>query len=471
MRLLSLDYDPVYGEDTTRSTFSGDISVFDYDAVIWDPAQTYRHYYQHRDGSYRGLITLSDGMSVTLNSDIQRRQREFKEFIETGRTVVAIVRPPQEFYIDTGRANYSGTGRNQKRTRIVDKVDLWTALPIHDLSLSVAHGSRFNVHGSSPLGAFLRKYRNYAQYDAIFTFPAGTTLASVTGTSRIVSSYMKAEGGGLLVLIPALNLQASEDDELDEDDDDTWVDDAPNVQVDLLDAITAMTENAIRAHPTWSLRYETAEQSKLRENIVKQEARVETARKRLTRLIEQRDRLQARNQLFLGTGEPLAMEVKIVLELLGGKVTQPNPERDDWKVTFPEGNAVVEVKGVSKSAAEKHAAQLEKWVAGEFEESGVAPKGILVINTWRETELSERRETDFPDQMLPYCEGRGHCLITGLQMFCIRLDIERDTSRADYWREKILTTSGLIKDVPDWQSKLIVTDDEQSSGAEESTSI
>ena len=30
MRLLSLDYDPVY-DDATRATFSGDLSVFDFD--------------------------------------------------------------------------------------------------------------------------------------------------------------------------------------------------------------------------------------------------------------------------------------------------------------------------------------------------------------------------------------------------------------------------------------------------------
>lgn len=29
LRLLSLDFDPVYGESATRATFTGDVSVFD----------------------------------------------------------------------------------------------------------------------------------------------------------------------------------------------------------------------------------------------------------------------------------------------------------------------------------------------------------------------------------------------------------------------------------------------------------
>jgi hypothetical protein len=81
---------------------------------------------------------------------------------------------------------------------------------------------------------------------------------------------------------------------------------------------------------------------------------------------------------------------------VGGTVTEPKPGREDWKVTFTEGNAVVEVRGVKGSAAERHAAQLEKWVAGGFEETGSAPKEILIVNTWRETPLVERTEPSFP---------------------------------------------------------------------------
>ncbi|MGW4635964.1 hypothetical protein ACWEMY_24600, partial [Nocardia sp. NPDC004415] len=129
---------------------------------------------------------------------------------------------------------------------------------------------------------------------------------------------------------------------------------------------------------------------------------------------------------------------------------------------FDSRSAVVEVKGVNKSAAEKHAAQLEKWVAGELEATGTAPKGLLVVNTWRETDLSARTEKDFPDQMLPYCVSREHCLMTGLQLFVIRSEIEADASRAEYWRDKILKTSGIIDGADDWQSVLIQTDSDDS---------
>lgn len=476
MRLLSLDYDPVYGngDETSRSYFGSDTSVFDYDAVIWDPAASFRIYSRYSD-SYRGLPSLSDNNSVILKADISRRRAEFKEFLDTGRIVIAIVRPPQECYVATGEVQVSGTGRNRERTRMLEKIDLWSGLPVADLSLKVASGNRVTIQGESEIASFLRKYKNLVRYDAVFSWPAGKPFASVAGTGRVVGSCVRTNASGLLVLLPSLNLVAPqgtdegededeyEDNDDDQSDDGRWVDQSPQVQIDLIEAVTAMTSKATKSLPAWSVRYATEDQSLVRQEITKQEVRVEAARKKLAKLVEQRDKADAKNQLFLGTGDALALEVKATLELLGGEVTQPDPDRDDWKVTFPEGNAVVEVKGVSKSAAEKHAAQLEKWVAGEFEETGAAPKGILIVNTWRDIDLSERTEVDFPDQMIPYCESRGHCLITGLQLFLIRSEIEKDPSRAEHWRAAIMGNSGTLAGVNDWRSSLIATEDGEST--------
>ncbi|MFL0276559.1 hypothetical protein [Mycobacterium sp. SMC-19] len=465
MRLLSLDYDPVYGEgdETKRSSFGSDISVFDFDAVIWDPAASFRNYNQYGRSSFQGLPSLSDDESVRFRADITRRHAEFKEFLEAGRTIIAIVRPPQEYYAATGEAEYSGTGRNRQRIRRLAKVDLWDALPANGFSLQVASGNRITIQGDSVIASFLRKYKKLVKYDAVFSWLDGTPFASVAGTTRVVGSFCRPKAGGLLVLSPSFSLaRPQHGDEDDEDDDDRWLDVSPEVQEDLMEAVAAMTSKAIRSRPVWSLNYATADQSLVRQEITRQESRIEAARAKLAKLVERRENADAKNQLFLGTGDVLASEVGVTLELLGGEVTQPDPDRDDWKVAFPEGNAVVEVKGVSKSAAEKHAAQLEKWVAGEFEETGIAPKGILIVNTWRDIDLSERVEIDFPDQMIPYCESRGHCLITGLQLFAIRVDVETNPSRAEYWRTAIMENSGILPGVNDWRSSLIATEDSES---------
>lgn len=83
---------------------------------------------------------------------------------------------------------------------------------------------------------------------------------------------------------------------------------------------------------------------------------------------------------------------------------------------------------------EKNAAQLEKWVSMHLDKFDKTPKGILIINAFKEIPVSERKDPAFPDQMLRYSNKREHCLITGevlLRMYLAfknkRLSIEKLT--------------------------------------------
>ncbi|QLL08644.1 hypothetical protein [Mycobacterium vicinigordonae] len=455
MRLLSLDYDPIYGDDDcTRSTFDSDISVFDYDVVNWDPAKSLSHYHSVYGEQYQNLPSPTENESVRLLADIDRRRGEFRDFLNAGRILIVITRPPQECYVDTGKKEYSGTGRNRSTTRVVSKADLWRALPVarDQLSLTRASGSRIQISGSNSLATFLKNRKAFFKYDAVMSAWPGADVARVQGTERAVSSYVETEGGGILVLLPAPDLIKSVSEKTGKV---LYKPQAIAIQGELIQAVFDLTSAGVISRPAWAEKYSTKAQLEVRESVVKQQARVQSARTKLTNLQKKQEESELKDQLFLGTGRPLELQVKAVFELLGCEVSEPEPGRDDWKVKFPRRNAVVEVKGVAKSAAEKHAAQLEKWVAGEMEEVGTAPKGVLVVNTWRETELADRTEKDFPDQMIPYSRGREHCLVTGLQLFVIQAEVEADPARAEYWRGKILETSGVLEGADDWRAILM----------------
>lgn len=455
MRLLSLDFDPVYG-DATMESFSGDRSVFDFDLVIWDPAETFTTYMNTRYlKKYQGLPSLDEETSVRIISDTARRRSEFVDFVTSGRTLVVIVRPSQECYIDTGERRYSGTGRNRVTTNIVSKFDLLTALPIDEETRFLkANGERTQLDGSGPVVNFLKKYKERIRYEAVISKAPGISLGHVPGTDRTIGSVFREASGGHLILLPRIALELDNVDEKDYEDDEfePYIDEAPQFQQDLIAAVRDLAGSGEVSRPAWIDLYTTKEQQDLHVKIVKQQEKIEVARAQLAKLQQKRESIEAKEQLFLGTGRTLELEVRKVLELLGGTVTEPEPGRDDWRVQFPEGNAVVEVKGVTKSAAEKHAAQLEKWVASSLEESGNAPKGILIVNTWRELPLTERKEEDFPPQMIPYSKGRNHCLITGLQLYVMRSKIERSKAHAKEWRKKILETSGKLVGCEDWKS-------------------
>jgi hypothetical protein len=452
MRILSLDFDPVFGDDAVRATFAGDDSVFDHDLAIWDPAGSFEWYTKYED-SFQGLPSLSDSTSVRFKADIARRRAEFADFVNSGRTLVVIARPPLECYVATGEVTYSGTGRNRASSRHVGKYDLLSALPASDAKFLKAGGTRIEVDGDGPLPAFVRKYLPDFRYEATISSPPGAQLAHVGGTARVVASVLRAKNGGHLILLPTVSLARlyDEDDEPDEEDSD-YRDNAWEFQDDLVTAIQQLSGSAELSRPAWASSYLTTKQKELAMAVAKQQERVENARAKLAKLKQQHQAAEVRDQLYLGTGRALELEVKAVMEALGGTVTEPEPGRDDWKVGFPEGKAVIEVKGVGKSAAEKHAAQLEKWVATELEQTGSAPKGILVVNTWKDKPLDERTEPDFPSQMLPYSTSRGHCLVTGLQLFVILADIEANPDKKGHWRRKIMGCAGVLDGIDRWES-------------------
>lgn len=458
MRVLSLDFTPLFGndDDDVASTFGSDTSVFDFDVVIWDPEASVAGYSYL--GHYQGLPSLTETDSARLKADVERRHAEFAEFVKSGRALIVIARPPQPRYVATGEVQTSGTGRNAARTRMVTKLDILSAIPAAGIVFTRASGDRIQFVGNGPVQDHLRANAKHLKYTATMTSAPGTVIATVARTERVVASISRTEAGGTLALLPSTTFEG----EWDEDGEHkTWADEAPAYQESLFDALIALDGASEVQRPEWAEHFATQKQIAMKDALKKQEAAVEKARKKLAGLQAESAATDMHDQLYLGTGRTLELQAKIVLELLGGDVSEPESNRDDWRVDFDGRPAVVEIKGVTKSAAEKHAAQLEKWVAGSFADTGTAHKGILVVNTWRETPLDKRTEEDFPAQMIPYSVGREHVLLTGLDLFVIAAEIYTDPAKADYWRGKILSTSGRLDGVPDWREYIQETKTEE----------
>lgn len=256
MRLLSLDYEPVF-TDAVLAGFDSDESVFDFDAAIWDPAETLSEYIKWNSSMYQGRPLLSGSLSVQVIEDVKRRKREFVEYINSGRTLVAMARPPQTCYVDSGQRKYSGTGKNQVETIVVTPLDLNAALPF-TIKLERAGGTRIQFDGDSPIVRLLRKYSHLLRYQAVITETPGTTVAHVAGTQRVVSTICKTQGGGYVVMLPAIYF------ERDEETNELSNSDASDFQDDLLDAIEHLNGSKVLSRPTWATRYATEEKLTLR---------------------------------------------------------------------------------------------------------------------------------------------------------------------------------------------------------------
>lgn len=431
MEILTVDC--YFNHDkTSECSINSTITFLDYDVIIWDPNYSLGNYEaDRRDGTYMGLKSLSDKDSTLIQQDIKRRKNEVSEMLKLGRTVIVFMSPNQECYYYTGEKQFSGTGRSRVTTNIVNKIDLLSILS-QSLNVTGATGSSLDCRATEPFRTFFNANNEHFHYEAYFNKPIGNPLFFIKGTNKVVGTHLKIENGNLL-FIPTF---------VDEDDE--------QLQKEFIDSVITLVDELKREtgdfeQPMWSQNFLLPNEVNSRKQLDTLEMELATILEKINKQKEEIYKIENNKILFTGSGRALEIQVEKILEELGFNVTEGLPGRDDLIITWNDKVAVVEVKGVSKSAAEKHAAQLEKWVSGYFEAHDVMPKGILVVNAFKDVTIDNRTEDDFPHQMVTYSERRDHCLISGLQLLCLYFDHLNHPEKTEELINELLTTTGIFK--------------------------
>jgi hypothetical protein len=150
-------------------------------------------------------------------------------------------------------------------------------------------------------------------------------------------------------------------------------------------------------------------------------------------------------QLLYNSGDELELSVEKALIEIGYKSQPTDYNRDDLILSKDNDITVIEIKGVKGSAAEKYAAQLTKWVNNYHLEHDILPKGILIVNAFKDMPLKDRTETVFPNQMLPYCKKMEYCLFTTTQLLELYLDFKDSKISFDEVHELLNKTIGVLK--------------------------
>ena len=176
--------------------------------------------------------------------------------------------------------------------------------------------------------------------------------------------------------------------------------------------------------------------------------------------IELQRRIDAQNErlalfkkykgLFTSTGEQLENVIKEVFGKMGFQVFPTEKGRTDVIAKYGDTDVVMEIKGLTKSAAEKNAAQLEKWASDFIDKNEKSAKPLLVVNAFRELPLEQRTEVAFPNQMLSYSKSRNHCLITTTQLLCLFIEIAENPDCKDERINELLTTVGVYNRYSDY---------------------
>lgn len=425
-RILSIDCrfaDP----RVTGATFAGAETALGHDLVIWDARKAPHSYGATEREINRGDVSLTDAELERFQDDVARRSVEFHEHLEEGRPIVVLVPPPMKL---------------RELLNIGSPFYLEGCLPV-PLSLERAQGSGFDLVAGEPFLAFWKKNEAIFAHEAYIEAPPGTPLLTIRGTRRVVATAAHS-GAGVVLCLPRFAGEFYDADVLEKTGDGVEAEEAAHTSFldDLLTLLGALGPETVL--PPWTDSYQVPGEAEAISGTERARRRVRQAETDLRKSERSLEEVRERKLLFSGTGASLENIVAEALTAIGFEVDMGPPGRSDLTIWRGRRVAVVEVKGVSRSAAEKHAAQLEKWVNSHHAEHGKQPKGILVVNTWRNTPLSEREgRTHFPQQMLKFAaEERGHCLITGVQLLGLWLEVDRAPSRKARIANELLSCVG-----------------------------
>lgn len=423
-------------ENFQEYDFSVAISLLDYDAVIIDVSNIAKKCYGTSAGLYQNKIRLSDYASHQIVEDYNTIREQIIELLKHRRNVFILMGRNENCYIYTGEREYSGTGKNARQTLMVKEFNTYSFLPI---SVKPTHicGTEIDICCKSPYRDFLKLTEDKSQYDSYFTVKEDSTpLARIKGTDKIVAAVVPYENGKIVLLPRPYYKGAYEKTEY-------WEECGREYLKGLCELCNRLSNSEKELSlPGWAHKMHILDETT---EIQRQKEIQEQIKVLKLQLADQENRIaeiQEYKLLLTASGSSLEEIVKKVLSELGFSILDAAKGRSDIVAKYGEISVVAEIKGVTKSAAEKHAAQLEKWVSQHIEENNAVPKALLIVNGFCDIPVIDRTEDVFPHQMLKYCEARRHILITTTQLLCLYIEAQRNPAGNEKRIEELLSSVG-----------------------------
>ncbi len=427
--------------------FGDETSILEYDLILFDPVRSHVNYeHQYLDGTYKGKPLLSNDGSFKFLEDFRRRAIEIREFLELGRIMICPTPEPQNVWVWTGRYEHSGTGRNRQTTRIVEEVDLLAIFPVAIKTIAAAGDSISFGGNNTAFKVFLADNTGSLSYRAYFKDEVGEPVLFLDKTSRSVALDISV-GKGHLVFVPFV--KASQEFV----DNAAWQGAVSAFIVSIQSLAATITDQSEEAElPDWTNGYAADRERQCLASLIRDEAKAAALQRDVDAKKARLEEFRRPKRLFTTTGLALERIVAEVFRNWGIVVREPTGNRTDLIIEHHKRHAVIEIKGVTGSAAESHAAQLEKWVSEYITEHETIPKAILIVNAYRDKPIDERPDIVFPTQMLAYASKREQCLVSGFQLWALNEWCAGDQERIANVLDLLFSTIGILvtpKDVAD----------------------
>lgn len=441
-RALSIGYE--FQDKRVQNTeYHEPDSSLGHDLIFWDPTDLPSGYgASGRDGEY----FLKGGPARRFESDIERRGAEFREHLDAGKPIVITVPVPWKVGVIPSQA---------EKGRLVDVSKLMPT----EIKLRAARGDAFACIAGEPFETFWRWVEEVSVYQSYILDPPGTPLVKIAHTDRVVGTVTQV-GAGVVFYLPGLV------DEIAYGGNYSSFAQQNKAHTELLDLLWKICREfgGSAVTPPWTNAYLLPGEKDASQALNRAESRLVSAQKAIQKRDQELRDLREKKGLLTGSGATLERLVDRALASLGFEVERGEPGRTDRIIRRKRRMAVVEIKGKAKSASEKDAAQLEKWRSEFHAKHGRIPKGILIVNAWRNKPLAERGDHPaFPDQMLEFAvKQRKQCLLTTTQLLAMWSVGSQSKAKADKFAKMILDCDGIFPLFGDWEEFLGFTPEDSS---------
>lgn len=449
---IELAYDVVDQHDLDSRT-----TLLDYDIILFRP--TIDDLMGRDLEDYLGKPCLNDTGSFQLRETCAHWRREINQAVEAGKTVVVFLTEKQDVFIATGAKTYSGTGRNQKATRMVELVSNYSMLPI-DATFTNAVGSIVRL---TDVGA-----RWLASYWEDFGSSNGYKVQVAPGTSNPIRIWLTTKGadlavggvveakksGGALILLPDLDFGPPEF----LDDLPVWTDAAHQFAVRLVSSIVAIdkhrrAEDETTPEPTWATLpvYALQAEQGLQSELLVAERRTEEAQAQVNSLKDELANAGHLRALLFEKGKPLENAIIQALTLMGFEAQPYKKGASEFDVVFERGGGRLLGEAEGKDTKPVNVDKLRQLAMNIHEdlyreEVSSPAKGVLFGNGFR-MQPPEARAVQFTDKCISAAVSQSTALVATSDLFLAAqyLSEHADEDYRAGCRNAMLTGIGLVK--------------------------
>jgi hypothetical protein len=283
-KILSVGFE-LASDDVQYCDFRADTSLLDWDIVFFKP--TIDSYLSYVTEYYQGKPSLSDSSSFGLKEQCDHWRREIKDAFASGKTVVVFMSELQEVYVDTGERRYSGTGRNQKTTRMVALHNNYSVIPAVLNPISTKGSAiKLAARNAEVFAPYWKEFEDVSQYKVVLTgekIPG--CLLTKNGDKPVGALYRSKNSSGSLILLPDIDFYP--DNFLKEKGNEQhWTPAAKQFAARMVRAIVELdkalhSRGEITPEPPWasSSVYALTQELRLNQELLVAEEAIEKARK------------------------------------------------------------------------------------------------------------------------------------------------------------------------------------------------